>query len=66
MIRVVIWEEANGSLNISTDVHPMDAYVEIPEKLYESYLEASRKLYDMEKIISMFAREQERQRAYQD
>ena len=66
MIKVLIEEDSRGRLHLSTDVMYGDITVDIPEKVYESYHQAARKLFEMEKVIRMFMREQERSRAYVD
>jgi hypothetical protein len=66
MIKVIVDEDSYGRLRLSTDVMYGDVTVDIPERVYESYHEASRKLFEVEKVIRMFMREQERSRAYAD
>jgi hypothetical protein len=66
MIKVIVDEDSYGRLRLSTDVMHGDVTVDIPERVYESYHQAARKLFEMEKVIRMFMREQERQRTYSD
>lgn len=66
MIKVAVWESADGGVVISADIAPKDEVIEIPEKLFANYLDAAAVLSKYEQMIVMFAREQERQRAYAD
>jgi hypothetical protein len=66
MIKAVVWEDSDGRLNITTMVNHLDDTIDIPEKIYNGYLEASKNLFKYEEMIRMFQREQERSRAYAD
>lgn len=66
MVKAIVWEHADGRLTVSTDIWPGDDTVDLPPKIYESYMEALNKLQKMEQMIRNFTRIQERQRTYSD
>jgi len=66
MIKVVVNEDSSGRLSVSTDIWVGDETIDLPPKVYESYMEALYKLQRAEHLVRDFVRFQERQRSYLD
>lgn len=66
MIRALVFEDGSGRLVVSTDIWPGDETVDIPPKLYETYLDSLAKLNRIESMILECQRQQERERSYED